>query len=116
MPALLRSRPGVVSDHFSLHWKALDAQPGVLMMSVPKRVLARAVDRNAVRRVAREAWRAASLRSRPVAILLKLRKRPEAFPEMPAGRRKAMWRAELDAAFARVGRARPASAAAPAAQ
>lgn len=94
--ALLRTRPGVRGEHFSLHWRVLDGPPGVLFMAIPKRLLARAVDRNAVRRVAREAWRAADVARAPVAALLRMTGLP---PARGARHRKALVRAELDEAF-----------------
>jgi len=94
--ALLRTRPGVRGGHFSLHWRVLEAPPGVLFMAIPKRLLARAVDRNAVRRVAREAWRAAGAGKAPVAVMLRM----TALPAVRGARHlKALVRAELDAAF-----------------
>ena len=94
--ALLRTRPGVRAGHFSLHWRGLDGPPGVLFIAIPKRLLARAVDRNAVRRVAREAWRAADVAQAPVAALLRM---TVLLPARGARHRKALVRAELDAAF-----------------
>lgn len=94
--ALLRTRPAVRGEHFSLHWRMLPGAPGVLLMAIPKRLMRRAVDRNAVRRVAREAWRAAALGERPVAALLRMTRAPLA---CGARRRKAIARAELDRAF-----------------
>ncbi len=94
--ALLRTRPGVRGEHFSLHWRVLPAPPGVLFMAIPKRLLASAVDRNAVRRVAREAWRAAGAGRLPVAVMLRMTALP---PARGARHRKALARAELDAAF-----------------
>lgn len=94
--ALLRTRPGVRSEHFSLHWRVLEGPPGVLFMAIPKRLLARAVDRNAVRRVAREAWRAAAVARAPVAAMLRMTAAPAA---RGARHRKALVRAELDQAF-----------------
>jgi len=94
--ALLRTRPGVRSGHFSLHWRVLAAPPGVLFMAIPKRLLARAVDRNAVRRVAREAWRAAGVGEVPVAVMLRMTALPAA---RGARHLKALVRAELDAAL-----------------
>ena len=61
-----------------MHWKPLPAPDagtacaGVLFLAVPKRQLVRAVDRNLVRRIAREAWRAAGLSRQPLAVLVKL--------------------------------------------
>lgn len=98
-PALLRSRPGAFGEHFVLHWKVLAGPPGVLLMAIPKRLMPRAVDRNAVRRVAREAWRAASLASAPVAAMLRMTRLPLA---RGARHRKAVVRGELDAMFAKL--------------
>ncbi|RPH64667.1 MAG: hypothetical protein EHM83_07835 [Burkholderiales bacterium] len=98
--ALLRTRPGVVSEHFSVHWRVLAGAPGVLFMAIPKRLLSRAVDRNAVRRVAREAWRAAALAGAPVAAMLRMTRLP---PARGVRHRKAIVRAELDAAFRTLG-------------
>ncbi len=93
---LLRTRPGVRGQHFNLQWRVLEASPGVLFMAIPKRVLARAVDRNAVRRVAREAWRSAGAGGLPVAAMLRMTALPAA---RGARHRKALVRAELDRAF-----------------
>ena len=99
--ALLRLRPGVGSEHFKIHFRILADPPGVLFMAIPKRLLARAVDRNAVRRVAREAWRAASLGGSPVAAMLRM----TAAPTVRGARHgKALVRAELDAAFRTLGK------------
>lgn len=91
-------------------------------MAIPKRVLRRAIDRNTVRRIAREAWRAAVLArqvgdrapgpfvaadatrtdpARPRTILLRLLRRPEGFAVLGYRARKRLWRAELDSLFAR---------------
>ena len=88
-----------------MHWKALPDQPapgraaGVLFLAVPKRQLARAVDRNLVRRIAREAWRGAGLAQRPIAVLIKLRKRPDWFAAAGLRQRRLRLREELDALF-----------------
>ena len=70
-------------------------------MAIPKRLLARAVDRNAVRRVAREAWRAADGAQLPVAAMLRMTALP---PARGVRHRKALVRAELDEAFRAMGR------------
>ena len=79
-------------------------------MAIPKRQLKRAVDRNTVRRVAREAWRAATrqnavaepaqaqagqAQASPTA-LLRLVSRPQGFALLAQGARKRLWRTELD--------------------
>jgi len=89
-----------------MHWKPLPAsdagiaRAGVLFLAVPKRQLARAVDRNLVRRVAREAWRASGLSRAPIAVLVKLRRRPEWFAQAGVRGRRRGVREELDALFA----------------
>jgi len=99
--ALLRTRPAVRGEHFSLHWKVLGEAPGVLFMAIPKRLMPRAVHRNAIRRVAREAWRAAALGSVPVAVMLRMTRAPAAGG---ARQRKAIARAEIDPALQALGR------------
>ena len=69
----------------------------MLFLSVPKRQLARAVDRNLVRRIAREAWRGAGLAQRPIAVLVKLRRRPEWFAAAGLRQKRRQLRVELDA-------------------
>lgn len=73
---------------------------GVLFLAVPKRQLRRAVDRNLVRRIAREAWRAAGFAALPLAVLVKLRRRPDWFAEAGGRRRRKGVREELDHLFA----------------
>jgi hypothetical protein len=75
-------------------------------MSVPRRLLRRAVDRNTVRRVAREAFRSVRLRARGSALMLKLRRLPEGYEQASQRARKTRWRAELDQLFS-AGLARP---------
>jgi hypothetical protein len=89
-----------------MHWKPMPAPDagnacaGVLFLAVPKRQLVRAVDRNLVRRIAREAWRASGLSRLPVAVLVKLRRRPDWFAQAGVRRRRKGVREELDALFA----------------
>ena len=116
---LLRSRPAALGEHFAMHWKALPQaaagdspndsavgaasaarSTGVLFLAVPKRQLARAVDRNLVRRIAREAWRAAGLACRPIAVFVRLRKRPDWFAAAGVRQKRRLLRAELDGLFA----------------
>jgi RNase P protein component len=103
IPRLLRSRAAAVSGHFALHMRALpDRDPvpqGLLLLAVPKRQMVRAVDRNLVRRVAREAWRSAGLAPRPLALLLKLRRRPDWFAGAGVRRKRQALREELDQLF-----------------
>jgi ribonuclease P protein component len=68
-------------------------------MSVPRRVLKRAVDRNTVRRLARESLRATSKQSSGFALLLRLKRMPTGFDALSQRARKATWRAELTRLF-----------------
>jgi len=86
--SLLRTRPVATGEHFNVHCKLLPAGSGVLLMAVPKRLLARAVDRNLVRRLAREAWRAAALHRLPMAAMVKLTRRPACLASLRAARAK----------------------------
>ena len=111
--ALARRRPSLSSGHFGLSYEMSDAQasgrpceraPGRLGFSVPKRQLARAVDRNMLKRVAREAWRHARWGSirRPCAAMLKLRRTDAQWKSTPRGALKKAWRVELDALLERL--------------
>jgi RNase P protein component len=84
--------------------RARARSPGRLGFSVPKRQLARAVDRNMLKRVAREAWRHARWGSirRPCAAMLKLRRTDAQWKSTPRGALKKAWRAEIDALFERL--------------
>lgn len=77
-----------------------------LGFSVPKRQLARAVDRNSVRRVAREAWRHAGWVSgqMPAAAMIKLRRSEPAWRDIGRPALKKLWREELDQLLARLTR------------
>lgn len=114
-PQRSRRGPLLRSEHFTLALprpsgtESPDTQGIELLMAIPKRQLKRAVDRNTVRRVAREAWRAATRQSAaepaqaqagqatasPTA-LLRLVSRPQGFALLAQGARKRLWRAELD--------------------
>lgn len=109
VPALLRTRPVASGEHFSVHAslrnehasmreprEAGDPVRGMLIIAAPKRVLRRAVERNAMRRVAREAWRAAALDRVPVVALLRIR---GALPAEGLRARKRLARGELDRLF-----------------
>lgn len=72
----------------------------VLLMSVPRRLLKRAVDRNTVRRIAKESLRSARPQVNGVALMVKLKRRPDEFETLTQRARKALWRAELDRLFA----------------
>lgn len=115
-PQRPRRGPLLRSEHFTLALprtsgtESPDTQGIELLMAIPKRQLKRAVDRNTVRRVAREAWRAATSLTaanepaqaqpaRAVAsrtALLRLVSRPQGFALLAQGARKRLWRAELD--------------------
>ena len=66
---------------------------------MPKRLLPDAVDRNLLKRVAREAWRLGRWDSavRPDVAMIKLRRRRDEWLRMPRGALKRAWRVELDA-------------------
>ncbi len=72
-----------------------------LKISVPKKLLPRAIDRNLVRRIVREAWRAsgkASASSAPScpSLLLRLRSKPSVFVDGGVDARRRQVRAEVD--------------------
>ena len=96
---LLRSRPVASTACFGLHRQPLPADGPVLLMSVPRRVLRRAVDRNVVRRIARESLRAQRRGACGLALMLKLKRVPQGFDVMASRARKARWREELDRLF-----------------
>jgi RNase P protein component len=113
--ALARRRADLASAHFALAYVVTLAPPGTrplgrrfaaprLGFAVPKRQLALAVDRNALKRVAREAWRLAPWgdAARPALAMIKLRRSDPEWREMPAARLKKVWRAELDELVARL--------------
>lgn len=66
------------------------------MLAVPKRLLKRAVDRNGLRRVAKESWRAQVGTVKQPGYLLRLTRRPDTLVQMSRKQRKRFWRAELD--------------------
>jgi ribonuclease P protein component len=124
--ALSRRRPDLTSTHFGLAFvtgvrrtvpdpallpadaKACSPKPPqpALGFAVPKRLVKGAVERNALKRVAREAWRAAawSARHQPVRALVKLRRAQVDWKQMPMTTLKKVWRAELDELLARLDR------------
>lgn len=73
-------------------------------VSAPKRHLKRAVDRNTLKRVAREAWRLADwpIGMRPRVAMLKLRRADPAWKTMGKSAVKKGWRAEIDALLVRL--------------
>lgn len=108
-PGGARKRGPLASAHFMLSRRvpapasgAAVPAGGILLMAVPKRLLKRAVDRNTLRRIAREAWRAGASPRRPQApALLRLAKRPAGFDTLSQRARKRLWREEIDALLAR---------------
>jgi RNase P protein component len=104
-----RRRGPVASAHFVLTRRlpapahgALALEGDILLMAVPKRLLKRAVDRNTLRRIAREAWRARTANPRPrTPALLRLARRPAGFETLTQRARKRLWREELDDLLAR---------------
>jgi RNase P protein component len=68
-------------------------------MSVPRRVLKRAVDRNTVRRLARESLRATREQASGCARKRRLKRTPTGFEALSQRARKAAWRAELERVF-----------------
>ena len=115
LAALARRRADLSSAHFGLAFLMTEADGslaperrahGRLAMSVPKRQLKRAVDRNALRRVAREAWRLAPWEglARPQVLMLKLRRSEPEWKAMGRAALKKAWRAELDELFSRLRR------------
>ena len=67
-------------------------------MAVPKRLLKRAVDRNIVRRAARESWRLRRIDGGVTrdSALLRLTKLPPDFLQTSRPQRKRRWRTEID--------------------
>lgn len=105
---LLRTRPVASGPHFLVHMRrAPEGERGAataqarLIVSAPKRVLRRAVERNAMRRVAREAWRASGLHREDGFALLRIRAAIDVSATPGAGlpARKRLARAELDRLF-----------------
>jgi len=108
VPMLLRTRPVASGRHFGVHVNCVAdndrAVRGRLIVAAPKRVIKRAVERNAMRRVAREAWRAAGLDRTPLVGLLRVRAAivpPDSAAGLPA--RKRLAREELDRLFVATG-------------
>lgn len=98
---LLRSRPVASSRHFGLQRHSVEGSSWpVLLMSVPRRLLKRAVDRNTVRRIARASLRSLGNRAGGVALMVRLKRLPDEFETLTQRARKALWRSELDRLFA----------------
>jgi len=71
-------------------------QAGHLLMAIPKRLLKRAVDRNTVRRAARQAWRDQVLSQGPTSTaLIRMTAKPSGFEQSSRPQRKKRWREEL---------------------
>ncbi|HQP65668.1 MAG TPA: ribonuclease P protein component [Quisquiliibacterium sp.] len=124
--ALSKRRPDITSAHFGLAFvtgarlnvqdpaqQPADAKAFVrnppqpaLGFAVPKRLIKGAVGRNALKRVAREAWRAAAwpARHQPARALVKLRRAQAEWKQMPMATLKKVWRAELDELLVRLDR------------
>lgn len=106
-----RRRPSVSSEHFQLNWRrsaegeAHRLQPlhraPRLTLAVAKKLLPRAVDRNRLRRIAREAWRAAAPCHPDLDVFIRLHLRPSA-GLLPEGQQRKAWRAELDGLLSRL--------------
>lgn len=95
-----------MSSHFGVVCAAADSTVGAgrLGFSVPKRLLPRAVDRNALKRVAREAWRLAPWRDvpRPALAMIRLHRLDAGWKTLPGSTLKKVWRSELDLLVARL--------------
>jgi len=125
--ALARRRVDLSSAHFGLAYQMREEDVAFsanvidvlrttrdrISISAPKRQLKRAVDRNALKRVAREAWRHApwSACGRPQVMMLKLRRSEPDWKTMGRQALKKAWRAEIDELLARLVRRLPACAA-----
>ena len=102
---LLKLRPVASTPHFGLQRRRLEAvgQTGnetpVLLMSVPRRLLKRAIDRNTVRRIARESLRGVGAHTGSVALMLRLKRLPDRFDQLSLRARKLLWRTELEQLF-----------------
>jgi RNase P protein component len=71
-------------------------QNGHLLMAIPKRLLKRAVDRNTVRRAARQAWQERVLSKRVASTaLIRMTAKPADFEQSSRPQRKKRWREEL---------------------
>lgn len=103
--ALARRRVDLSSAHFGLAFQQSEAPDDTgavrgcrFAISAPKRQLKRAVDRNALKRVAREAWRLAPWpeTGRPQVAMLKLRRSEPDWKTIGRPSLKKVWRAEID--------------------
>jgi hypothetical protein len=94
-PRSLRKRAQAMSAHMQLSTRTPLAGQAVLWFVVPKKILPRAVDRNALRRVGKEAWRAAGVPD-GFAAFLKLLRRNDQWKLASLQAKKRWWRAEID--------------------
>lgn len=119
--ALARRRADISSAHFGIAFQMTESLPDSgevrargdrIAVSAPKRQLKLAVDRNALKRVAREAWRLApwAMSGRPQVILLRLRRAEADWKNMGRATLKKAWRAEIDELLGRLMRRLVASA------
>lgn len=119
--ALARRRADISSAHFGIAFQMTEPLPDSgevrargdrIAVSAPKRQLKLAVDRNALKRVAREAWRIApwAPSGRPQVILLRLRRAEADWKNMGRATLKKAWRAEIDELLGRLMRRLVASA------
>lgn len=90
-----RPKNGATSEHFLITWRrpASETQAG-LHMAISKKLLPRAVDRNRVRRLIREAVR--HVHPLPVLLMVRLMSKPRELIEVTRQRSNRMLRAELD--------------------
>lgn len=85
----------MATEHFSLSWRNLNAGlPAVLHTAVSKKLLPRAVDRNRVKRLMREASSAMKLPS--IQLLFRLIKQPVPAFGKPDKQCKRLLREEMD--------------------
>jgi len=103
---LLRRAPIAQTEHLSLTLGVLPdtVSDPALLTTVPKRFLARAVDRNQFKRVAREFWRRRPESWGPNWALIRLRRPPRDFSDWTRGERMNRWRTELAALIERSSR------------
>lgn len=93
----------MATEHFSLNWRKVEPVGALVVhMAVSKKFLPRAVDRNRVRRVIREAAR--TIDANALLIFVRLTRKPVALFKLPDGACKRLLRAELDAGFAQLAR------------
>jgi ribonuclease P protein component len=95
--AVLKSGASLRSRHFVLKHRANDGGGARIGLVVARRLLKRAVDRNLVKRIAREAFRAERWRLTSADLVLRL-------AVAPAGIDRRELRSEIDALLARLSR------------